>query len=65
MAYDDYSDMKQLYGRKVVETITQMTSDEILAMDRYDEDGCERARAHCPFIGVAPLRLKPRTPPGP
>ena len=46
VAYDDYSDMKQLYGRKVVETITQMTSDEILAMDRYDEDGCERHELH-------------------
>ena len=42
VAYDDYSDMKQLYGRKVVETITHMTSDEILVMDRYDEDGNER-----------------------
>lgn len=42
VAYDDYSDMKQLYGRRVVETVTHMTGDEILAMDRYDEDGCER-----------------------
>jgi len=42
VVYDDYSDMKQLYGRKVVETITQMTGDEILAMDCYDEGGRER-----------------------
>ncbi|MGE5334514.1 MAG: AAA family ATPase [Nitrososphaerota archaeon] len=42
VAYDDYSDMKHLYGRRVVEAITQMTSDEILAMDRYEVDGCER-----------------------
>jgi hypothetical protein len=42
IAYDDYSDMKQIYGRRVVEAMTHMTSDEILAMDRYDDDGCER-----------------------
>jgi hypothetical protein len=46
VAYDDYSDMKRLYGRRVVETITHMTSDEILAMDRYDEGGCERHELH-------------------
>lgn len=42
VTYDDYSDMKHLYGRRVVETITHMTSDEILAMDRYEENGRER-----------------------
>jgi hypothetical protein len=42
VTYDDYSDMKQIYGRRVVETITQMTGDEILAMDCYDESGRER-----------------------
>jgi hypothetical protein len=42
VAYDDYSDMKQLYGRRVVETITQMTGDEILAMDCFNEGERER-----------------------
>ena len=42
VGYDDYSDMKQIYGRRVVEAMTHMTSDEILAMDCYDDDGYER-----------------------
>jgi putative ATP-dependent endonuclease of the OLD family len=42
VAYDDYSDMKQLYGRRVVETVTHMTSDELLTMDCYADNGCER-----------------------
>ncbi len=42
VGYDDYSDMKQIYGRRVVEAMTHMTSAEILAMDCYDDDGCER-----------------------
>src|SRR6185437_8915395 len=41
VAYDDYSDMKQLYGRRVVETIEQMTSEEILVMDCYEDAGRE------------------------
>jgi putative ATP-dependent endonuclease of OLD family len=41
VTYDDYSDMKQLYGRHVVEAISHMTSDEILAMDCFVVDGRE------------------------
>ncbi|HEX6541851.1 MAG TPA: AAA family ATPase [Ktedonobacterales bacterium] len=39
VAYDDYTDMKQIYGRRVIETITHMTGDEVLAMDAYEDCG--------------------------
>lgn len=44
--YDDYSDMKQLFGRRVIETVERMTCAEILAMDRYEENGQERHELH-------------------
>lgn len=38
--YDDFTDMKSHIGRKDVwRTITEMTADEILEMDRYEESG--------------------------
>ncbi|HEX5155857.1 MAG TPA: hypothetical protein VFW17_01455, partial [Ktedonobacterales bacterium] len=51
VVYDDYSDMKQIYGRRVVETITQMTGDEILAMDCYEDGGRERHEL-CEIVGA-------------
>jgi len=38
--YDDFTDMKSHIGRRDVwKTITEMTADEILEMDKYDKNG--------------------------
>jgi len=42
MEYDDFTDMKSEFGDNVFKTITEMTCDEILEMDRYEENGTER-----------------------
>jgi len=39
--YDDFSDMKELFGENVYKVIRDMSCDEILQMDRYEEDGTE------------------------
>lgn len=39
--YDGFSDMKSKFGENVFKTITKMTCDEILEMDRYEEGGTE------------------------
>lgn len=62
IAYDDYSDMKQIYGRRVIETLADMTGDEILAMDRYDEDGCERHELRDIIEALLALADTPTTP---
>jgi len=40
--YDDFTDMKSEFGDNVFKTIREMTCDEILEMDRYEENGTER-----------------------
>lgn len=37
--YDDFTDMKNLFGENVFKVINDMTADEILEMDRYEENG--------------------------
>lgn len=39
--YDDFTDMKVTFGENVFKVITDMSCDEILEMDRYEEDGVE------------------------
>ena len=62
IAYDDYSDMKQIYGRRVIETLSDMTGDEILAMDRYDAEGCERHELRDIIEALLALADTPTTP---
>ena len=59
--YDDYSDMKHLYGRHVVEAITHMTSDEILAMDCFVVDGRERHELLDTVVALLALADTPTT----
>ena len=37
--YDDFTDMKKLFGENVIKVISDMTADEILEMDEYEENG--------------------------
>jgi len=39
--YDEYTDMKALFGENIYKVIQDMSCDEILQMDRYEEDGIE------------------------
>jgi len=39
--YDDFTDMKNKFGDNVFKVIKEMTCDEILEMDRYEENGAE------------------------
>lgn len=41
-SYDDFTDMKALFGNNVFKIIRDMSSDEILEMDSYDDGGEER-----------------------
>jgi len=38
---DAFSDMKKLFGKNVISVIKDMSADEILEMDRYEENGVE------------------------
>lgn len=40
--YDDFTDMKDVFGENVYKVIGDMTCDEILERDRYEEGGIER-----------------------
>lgn len=40
-SYDDFTDMKKLFGENVIKVIQDMTPDEILEMDKYDEKGID------------------------
>ncbi|HEY9753798.1 MAG TPA: hypothetical protein V6C97_01410, partial [Oculatellaceae cyanobacterium] len=55
--YDDYSDMKALFGENVYKVITDMSSDEILESDRYEENGIEHHELE--EIVIAFLNLVP------
>jgi len=37
--YDDFTDMKKLFGENVIKIIEDMGVDEILEMDKYEENG--------------------------
>ena len=39
--FDDFTDMKALYGENVYKVIRDMSCDEILASDKYKENGVE------------------------
>jgi len=39
--YDDFTDMKKLFGKNVIKVIKHMTPNEILHMDKYEENGVE------------------------
>ena len=39
--YDDFTDMKETFGDNVYKVFADMSCDEILEMDRYDENGVE------------------------
>lgn len=39
--YNDFTDMKNLFGKNVIEAVKYMTPDEILEMDKYIENGVE------------------------
>jgi hypothetical protein len=39
--YDDFTDMKDIFGENVFKVITNMSCEEILEMGRYEEDGVE------------------------
>ncbi len=39
--YDDFTDMKDVFGENVYKVIENMTCDEILAMDQYEEGSIE------------------------
>jgi predicted ATPase len=41
LEYDDFTDMKELFGEGVTEVIRDTSSEEILAMDRYVKNGDE------------------------
>lgn len=40
-AYDDFTDMKELFGENVYKVVDNMSCEEILEMDRYEENGAE------------------------
>lgn len=42
VTYDDFTDMKKTFGGNVFKVIRNMSCDEILEMDRYEDDGVER-----------------------
>ena len=42
VTYDDFTDMKKTFGGNVFKVIRDMSCDEILEMDRYEDDGVER-----------------------
>ncbi|MCD5401191.1 ATP-binding protein [candidate division NPL-UPA2 bacterium] len=39
--YDDFTNMKKLFGENVIKVIREMTPQEILEMDKYEEDDTE------------------------
>ena len=39
--YDEFTDMKKLFGENVIKVIDDMTPNEILEMDKYEENGAE------------------------
>ncbi len=39
--YDDYCDMKSLFGKNVIKAVQKMTADEILERDKYKKNGSE------------------------
>jgi len=39
--YDDFTDMKKLFGENVIKVIQDMTLEEILEMDKYEENDAE------------------------
>ena len=39
--YNDFTDMKKLFGENVIAVIDNMTADEILEMDKYEENDIE------------------------
>jgi len=39
--YDDFTDMKKLFGENVIKVIEEMTPNEILEMDKYEENDTE------------------------
>lgn len=39
--YDDFADMKKLFGENVIKVIEEMTPNEILEMDKYEENDTE------------------------
>ena len=39
--FDDFTDMKDAYGKRIIEAVKHMSSAEILSQDRYEEDGVE------------------------
>lgn len=40
-AYDDFTDMKELFGENIYKLVDDMSCEEILEMDRYEENGAE------------------------
>jgi len=40
-SFDEFTDMKELFGPNVIKVIEEMSADEILQMDRYIENGTE------------------------
>ena len=40
--YDDFTDMKKLFGENVYKVVSDMSCDEILERDKYEENGTER-----------------------
>jgi hypothetical protein len=40
--YDDFTDMKALFGPNIIKVIREMSAEEILESDRYEEDGVSR-----------------------
>ena len=38
---DAFSDMKKLFGKNAINVIKDMSADEILEMDKYEENGVE------------------------
>jgi len=37
-SYDDFSDMKKLFGENIIKAVRYMTTDKILQMDNYVEN---------------------------
>jgi hypothetical protein len=37
-SYDDFSDMKKLFGENIIKAVRYMTTDELLQMDNYIEN---------------------------
>lgn len=40
--YDDFTDMKTAFGNNIIKVIADMSCEDILQMDRYEENGIER-----------------------